>query len=972
MTPNQDNEEEFILYRDIFKLISLVWYKIILFSLLFALLVGGFLLLRDTKYVICSSFKDAPINREGDLGFMQNLVKQMGNFEMNFQGESLMTSNTLLLHVVQTLGLQASISTEDWKQRIENKIIDTLHAARGIPLNEIDSFIFKDLFYEGETIKSYLLFFTSNHTFEVRNGKRGLIKKGKLGEPISFEDITFTIEQVPKWMRISHSYALQVVPAIIPITNLKATIKVEASPTDRSILKFAMSHRDKGLAKKILNQLMTSYKEYLVNENERMSMAQIDYLEKRRGELCEKMNDHFKDHVVYLKESATKNGFMSIASELGSATSRRNLFMDKLINVDLEKKRTNGYSTVFSDHGEFRPEFGSIQREINGLKKQRDGINLALGLRGKKKKFFSPYLNQENQIEKCKNCLDNIRYRKLAAIRPEGSETTSFIPPFLFHFLPELRAYSKEKNLIQLKNAKKGSRNSTDEMNYIKEAIEERKILLASHPTQEKELVDLISDEIHILSLQENILRKRLFHTYAIPKELQGIDLPMAKTLYLHYTQELDGAYAKIKQIEFAKTQMNNDKFEYISLVGLLSSPITDEFAKNIGGLVQAMRDEQNLSEKDLGRLQKKIARQKKDLDCHLSQSLILTHLQVEQIEEKIFSTQEVMLDLLNQEIALLEKQMEDSIEMHKKNLDIEKKIIEKQILLLQEELKEIPDRWLRENQLQFAADLSSNIFEGMVRLLETKNIEHNLLQISSRPLDLAYAPLYAKPPRLILFTCIAALIGVFLAFGFYLFKGFAIGFPLSIANLKARGKRVFGKLSTPKNEMEILRTLSTTLVENHDSHAVISLLLGKGKDYSSNFAELLAREGKKILMIEADFHQQVNKGDSPGLFHYLNGDVEAPTVKKHTHYHFINMSGQTKYGVELLKSSKLKNYLSKISQSYDFIIITSQASVHSSEAKILFTFSQMMIVTLGYETLEELTPYFVWEKENRTLGFVF
>src|SRR3990167_4650356 len=446
----QENEEEFILYRDIFKLISRVWYKIALFALLFAFFVCGFLLLQDTKYMICSSFKDAPINREGDLGFMQNLVKQMGNFETNFQGESLMTSNLLLLNIVQKLGLQASISTEDWKQRIEDKILDTFYAERGIPLKEIDSFIFKDLFYEGETIKTVFLIFTSNYTFELRNTKKGLIKKGKIGEPISFEDVTLTIDQVPKWMKISHSYFLQVIPAIIPITNLKACIKVESSATDRSILKFVLYHRDRGLGKKILNQLMASYKEYLVNENHRMSTAQIDYLEKRREELCEKMNDHFKDHVAYLKECATKNGFMSIASELGSATTRKNLFMDKLINLDLEKNRMNSSSTIFSDQGEFRPELSSIQREVNSLKKQRDGINLAIGFRSKKKKFSFPYSNQENQIEKCKNCLDDISYRKLAAIIPKESVTTSFMPPFLLQFVPELRAYSKERNLIQL------------------------------------------------------------------------------------------------------------------------------------------------------------------------------------------------------------------------------------------------------------------------------------------------------------------------------------------------------------------------------------------------------------------------------------------------------------------------------------------------------------------------------------------
>ena len=360
----------------------------------------------------------------------------------------------------------------------------------------------------------------------------------------------------------------------------------------------------------------------------------------------------------------------------------------------------------------------------------------------------------------------------------------------------------------------------------------------------------------------------------------------------------------------------------------------------------------------------------KDDLGRHIKQSVLLAQLECERNEDRIESVRMTILDLLGQEVSLIEKQVEDRIEEKLAHLGKEKVLVKGQLKDIKKEMEGVPDTWLREHRLKFASDMNKGMLEALVHLVESKSIEQNLSILESGPIDYAHASLSPKPPLLKVFGVIGAFLGALVTFAgcfiYYLYRGF----PLTLRNMRVRGEKVIGPLNK-KDDIEVLRRFSLLLKGEKKSPIVACLVLGNGDDYAPSFAELLNKEGKRVLVMDLNFKKKVKESNLPGLIHYLEGDAKIPSIRVKHYGDYIPMGGNTSFGDEILRSRKFETFLNEMKKEYEVILLSLPIGLENSLPKSFFGSADVIALRLEDHPFSDLKPYFAWESEGHSLAFV-
>jgi len=990
MTPFQEKEKTFILLADISRCFVRHWLKILFVMTCFLALGLWFAFNQPVRYRVIGTFKEAKGGDQRAAGqVVQNLLSQVG-MATSAQSCHVVKSFSLRKKVAEELGLQASIQTETrWELR-KRTIKENWLAERNIPLAEPDLFIFRHVTYPYDIASNYFLIFLSPEKFEIQDNENKVLAAGAVGKVCVFGDVSFTLEKTPQQITLQYAYPLTLIPVEVALINLSNQFTTEPHMKDATLYEFVLAHRDRKLAKKVIDLLMEKYQEHLRNETDRVSLEQIAYLEKRKEELCCKMDEYLKDHVTYLKNNLGAKGFLNLGQHLQHISGRKQRFLDQQTSIETEMARLNDWSTS-SRGAAMSGELGNLQKEMYEYKKQRDTLDLAFTFQKKsvKKQFSPPYAPQQEKFFTYQDKLHQVceAEEKIALAERGDSGAIASLFPSLFasinHFsnlrlkeqsqlnsmrklyaptVSELKALRLRKS--ELENALKNQDKAALQLVHQMEGLEE------------EDLVSYIEHQLRIASLQENILKERLFYPQQGQEAFQGVDLKGARVIYHDYLHIRDEHEAKIRQLKFSKEHLEEPDFEYISLVQILPDGVSQQLARSMGELTQSMRDTRNLSERDLERMGRRLKKDQSNLKRHIDQTIELRQLQISLAEERISTIQAVILDLLNQEISLLDQQIEDRVKQQKKSLQLERKLIEKQLQEIESELVMVPDQWLKEYQLQFSSDMNLNMLEGMVRMVESKNIEHNLIQVQSKPIDQAFSSLAPIPPRLKIFALIGSFIGLMMGFAFAIALDFSRGFPLSFKNLQLQGRRICGRFRRKKiyrhldevkgQNLQVLRNLSAAIPKS-SLGCVTTLLSAKGSHYSRPFGELLAKEKKKVLHLDLD---QMTK-DPSGLFAYLNGDEKNLSVKKQGAIDHIPMGLKDRFSIELLKRPLFERFLEDQKKNYDVIIIQTSFAPGTPEGRFFMSVSDCMSLTLQTESNEILSPYYAWEDKGKTLAFV-
>ncbi|MCB1111519.1 MAG: hypothetical protein KDK72_02535 [Chlamydiia bacterium] len=442
--------------------------------------------------------------------------------------------------------------------------------------------------------------------------------------------------------------------------------------------------------------------------------------------------------------------------------------------------------------------------------------------------------------------------------------------------------------------------------------------------------------------------------------QFQGMTLEVTHELYLNYSKELEAIEAERIQGRFLIEQLRDPAFELTSLSTVANDQISREIVTRYSELLLAYKDEDNRSSKEQKRLGDELTRQRQFLEMHLTHSQALLKLRENLLKGKIRSLQAYTLTLIKQEIALLNRQLHDYVAARLNNLGHEQATLTAQQHALNAEMTKIPKQWIAEKMVQHKMNLTKEISQELTKLVETKNISNNMEVVQSIPIDHALPPLHPKPPLLILFTIVGAAVGGFISIATILASETATGMRISPEVLKIAKQPYAGSLD---EELPTLRRLLATI---DDDNKMITLILGNGRDYSTQLAKLLAVRGDTVLIIPITFDSD---DDDSGLLSYLEGKQKTPTIYHTKYYDYITAGGSSAYSTELTAGNTFRNLLKQYD--YDRILLVSRTKPASAEAKQQIKDYPCLFLTLSDEKVDALLELFAYNEQTNKITFV-
>lgn len=167
-----------------------------------------------------------------------------------------------------------------------------------------------------------------------------------------------------------------------------------------------------------------------------------------------------------------------------------------------------------------------------------------------------------------------------------------------------------------------------------------------------------------------------------------------------------------------------------------------------------------------------------------------------------------------------------------------------------------------------------------------------------------------------------------------------------------------------PKSPVaESYRTLRTNIqFSSFDKEiktiVVTSAAPGEGKSTTiGNLAIVMAQSGKKVLLIDCDLrkpslHKKFRITNQAGLTNILLYDVDPFEIfHKHTNNLYILTTGQLPPNpAEVVASNRLKSFIEKMKNEFDYILIDSPPLIAVTDAQILSSFCDgtLLVVSSG------------------------
>lgn len=436
-------------------------------------------------------------------------------------------------------------------------------------------------------------------------------------------------------------------------------------------------------------------------------------------------------------------------------------------------------------------------------------------------------------------------------------------------------------------------------------------------------------------------------------EEFQGVDLDLARRLYLEYSKELDNLNSQLLQIDYVMGQMQDPDFEISSLSTLLTDPVSQKMIASASSLVLELQDSENRSNKELDRLREQIQVQKGFLSLHLKQTQHLLGLRKERIQEKIVALQQLLHHLIQKEVAVLRQHLADHLQAGINSLEHEQGIIQQHQVEQHQELAQLPKKWVTEKLIEQEMNINKMMLEELGRLVESKNTLSQLEMVQSTPLDHATALIPPEYNNALLLAGLGGVTGALLVVAAVVVQALMSGLPLSPDNVRLAGLDSAGILSSPYNrfpkpirdhDLSVLRRL-VTLLEQRGAGTVL-LFTGEGEDYSRDLAQLISKKGEKVLLLPLHF-DQVAAQNSGGLLHYLQGEVESPQIQACEGYDLVSPGGVSRYANELLGTPRFSQLLEQLSDQYDWLFAVTYCSPSSAEGEALLRRFPQSVITV-------------------------
>lgn len=973
--PQQENEEFLVSLSDFFSICKKAKRKILLGSLLVGLLTTSYSLTKPIRYQVEASFRE----RESSSPGMNNssIMSFLMNGNQSEPGKEIIStikSRRFLQNLIEREGLQTTIIEKGHApsllSRIRNNLVVNFQLLKrskvpslsdpSIPLQAIQ------VSYPEEIPTTYQIRFLSDTDFELYSNQQTL--NGTLNEPFTVGKTTFTLVQPSPSSLRSHTFTISFSPLATTALDLAERIEIKPSKEDPNLLLFTYFHANRHTATHILNQILESYQGHLEEENQRVASEQIAYLEKREDEMHAKLKEMMDDYALLLSTDLTSCGFADSDTAMQFMANQQNDYKAKLLGIELDIKRhekVQNESTPYYANSIERERNNAItylQSKIRDLKQQSDSIKLGL------------QSTKHNDPSRLKEGFDH-QVAKLHETQASIAEAHLLLDCLMNDTpLPETPTLLNETNttvhswLAQLDQAEKEWKSSQNKKDRI--ALHNRWKQICSN------FANYVNNLLHFLQVYEKNLQENLAHQQSPDTEFQGISLDTANQLYISYSKQLSELESQAAQQRYIISQMNDPHFEISSLSSVLTDSVSGQMIQKASQLSLDLKDESNTSSREQERIKQELKIQKGFLQTHLDQTASLSDLRTELLKDKISALQRTILGLIQQQTSILEEELTETIRTHLASLNQERELIEQQQKNLRLEMSHLPKEWMAEKLIEQQVKMNEKMVEEITKMVESKNISHNLDLIQSAPVDFALTPIHPKPPHIILYALLGAFLGGFLSLAGVLTQSIMNGLQASPHNLRLANCKVVGSLSRklPQDtgaltdrDLGTLRRISASLLGSARNQSLL-LLEGRGPDFSTHLAELLAKQGEKVLLLSTSFHHAKSQ---PGLLQYLQNDQDEIQPTKDSTYDFIPSGGVSRFGNELLHSKRFKELLIQLQSKYDWVIAISNAQPTTAEAEALLSLFNHHLAVLHEEKIDELTPLIQLSKKGR-LSFLF
>lgn len=962
MADNQPNQEEFLItLNDVKAICKKNQKKIYLIIGFFALIASLYTLTRPVTFTADASFKE---KSRANAGSSKSLSEMLVGAAANQENEaaSAMKSKDLIASVIRRLGLQANLVEKGTTYGPISNIWRNLWVQYAYlfdwerPVFKVHepNLIIQGVEYTGDRTINLTLKFVTEDTFII-NGPGISDETRWLGAPIIEENFRFTLIHTGQKPLIGSVFNLSLKPLDLLANKMSKSIKIKTDKTDKTLLLLTYKHTTRSHAKKVLDELMAGYQDYLRDEHNKSSQTQLDYLQKRQEESFQKQVELMEAHAIALADDISTTGISDTEKEMEFFLKQQQQYAHKLDAIILEIKRLEHSlktgteaSSLAVLSGEKSPVHQLLQNAYE-LKQQRDSLSLALRQHSKsnpndmEKEFvsqandFEEICTKSNEIEKVINCL-------VLNIPADESYSVFRDPQLLVNHW-----YQKLNQLTSKEEKEK----------------------------QKEQFLSYLNNLNRLYSVHKNLIEERLAHHYRPQQQFEGITLETAGQLYMTYSKEYDKLEASIRRNNFILNQMDDPNFEVFSLASVLDDSVSREIIKKSSELSLLLRDENNRTHKEHERVRSELEIQKRFLKAHLTQSVDVLKLNSDLYQEKMVGLQNVMVGLIHQNISVLQKQISEYIYSRLENLYQEQELINKHLVELHQRMARIPNKWVWEQIVKRTLTMNQALAEEITRLVEGKNISNHLEVIQSAPVDTAHANILPDSPLLLLYVVLGSIFGTFVGIGIFVTKAIVKGIPVSEENLKIVNQQVAGHLSRSidkshlhlmDTDLATLRRLTSFLKEIIDGHSLdegktVLVVEGHEVNYVPTLLELLHKKGVKSLVIPLNFDRQEPEENLPGLLQYLQHNHKHPKIIHEQYYHRMSAGGIHRFSPELVTSPAFKTLIDDLNKDYDLIIATTKSEPSSAETEALVTLFDAAIITLRDESVTELKGYFTLDK---------
>lgn len=983
MTNQKDHEPEdksLLSMHDLYMLLKRSKWKIIFSFVAMGLFGAFYALLKPIQYNAEATFRERGGNGAGFArGGLSELFMFGGN-SADFEIFSYIKSQNLMNDVIDQLNLQGVLVREcDYESYpatfYRNLLIEWNYFTESFfPVLEerICPLKITQLSYDGETPAALYLKFDGDHTFTAFEGPNE-VGSFEMGQPFAHRNYSFTLASNIEGAIAPEDYSLVFKPKNVVSKDLIGRLKCETLKDDKKVLKLSFYDRNRQFASQFLNTLMDSYQALLKKNHDKVAAIQLDYLQKKEEFSANKLKVILNDHADNIASDLYLSGFADSETEMNFLSRRQNDYKEKLLANELELRRLKivdsnaGVYSQYSSSG----DAGVINRiltEIRDLKQQRDDLELGLrkqdGLEEANLQLaFDQRMNELLQVQEY-----NIELDEILAQFAKGEKPRS-----------DLRLTGDSHYLIR------EWQNKLDETSYGSPLMYEKT----------REHFKHYLDNLHrLFGVHEKILMERLTHQQNSYAEFEGINLAATNDLYVQYCKQLMQEESIYRQNQFIISQIEKDDFEITSLSSVLKDPVSLTIINEASQIVLALKDQNNQSQKELERLQQELDLQRLFLNLHLKQMNQIVQVNQKLINEKIKSLQNINIELINQRVSLLEENLSDYVKSRMENLDQENDVFNQHLEEINEQMAFLPKRRVQEQLLEQQLALNVLMVEEIAKMVESKNISHNLDIIQSAPIDLATPPLHPKKPGLFLYTVLGSIFGGLMGSIFIVGRAISKGLPASMTMLRTNGQNVAGALSQDYDphstvpikdvDLQTLRRLYAFFAnwaEDHRSTTsrgdslgkLLLLVQGHGPDYAYDLAELISFKNKKVVVLELSFDHMPAADTQPGLLSYLEGKTDEPKIVKSSKGDKIYSGGISRFATELLRSKRFKELLTTLQSKYDWVIAATNALPHNAAAESLAQGFPFVAVTVHQENMSDLKVYLDREQDaDKETAYIF